>query len=110
MLAQFIPGRVAPVLALGLLAGVAWGADNASLLYVKPDEQMRPFQVWRHVLGTAQDDDRLVYEDPDERFFVNLTSPINASIADAQGVGTIQDDDLAQLSIECDQNPWGAAE
>jgi oligopeptidase B len=54
--------------------GVAWGADNASLLYVKPDEQMRPFQVWRHVLGTAQDDDRLVYEDPDERFFVGVGS------------------------------------
>jgi oligopeptidase B len=54
--------------------GVAWGADNASLLYVKPDEQMRPFQVWRHVLGTAQDDDTLVYEDPDERFFVGVGS------------------------------------
>ncbi|MEZ6063248.1 MAG: Calx-beta domain-containing protein [Planctomycetaceae bacterium] len=29
-----------------------------------------------------------------ERFNVNLTSPVNATIADAQGIGTINDDDL----------------
>lgn len=52
--------------------GVAWDAASGSLLYVKPDEQMRPFQVWRHVLGTAQDADTLVFEDPDERFFVGV--------------------------------------
>lgn len=52
--------------------GVAWAADDRSLLYVKPDEQMRPFQVWRHVLGASQDDDTLVYEDTDERFFVGV--------------------------------------
>ena len=33
--------------------GVAWAADNEHLFYVKPDEQMRPYQVWRHRLGTA---------------------------------------------------------
>src|ERR1700761_351085 len=31
---------------------------------------MRPYQVWRHRLGTDQDDDVLVYEDLDERFYV----------------------------------------
>ncbi|MBK8596896.1 MAG: hypothetical protein IPN83_15160 [Holophagales bacterium] len=31
--------------------------------------------------------------EPDETFFVNLTAPSNASILDAQGVGTIQNDD-----------------
>ena len=34
------------------------------------DEAMRPHQVWRHEVGTPTDDDVLVYEDPDERFFV----------------------------------------
>ncbi len=52
--------------------GVAWAADSTSLMYVKPDEQMRPFQVWRHVLGTDQSADELVYEDLDERFFVGV--------------------------------------
>lgn len=35
----------------------------------------------------------------DETFFVNLSSPVNATIADAQGVGTITDDDAASISI-----------
>lgn len=32
-------------------------------------------------------------QESDETFFINLTSPSNATIADAQGVGTIQNDD-----------------
>ena len=35
----------------------------------------------------------------DETFFVNLSNPANATIADGQGVGTIIDDDIASLSI-----------
>ncbi len=32
-------------------------------------------------------------DEPDETFFVTLSSPVNATIADAQGVGTILNDD-----------------
>ena len=40
-------------------------------------------------------------DEADETFFVNLTGPINATIADAQGVGTITDDEVAPtLSID----------
>ena len=35
-----------------------------------------------------------------ENFFVNLTNPTEATIADAQGVATIQDDDLIKLLLE----------
>ena len=52
--------------------GCAWSADERHLFYVKPDEAMRPFQVWRHQLGTTQADDVLVVEDLDERFFVSV--------------------------------------
>ena len=37
--------------------------------------------------------------EPNETFFVNLSSPTNATIADAQGTGTITNDDLPALSI-----------
>jgi Bacterial Ig domain/Calx-beta domain len=33
-------------------------------------------------------------EEPDETFFVNLWNPVNATIADSQGQGTIQNDDV----------------
>ncbi|MCU1501424.1 MAG: Protease [Ilumatobacteraceae bacterium] len=52
--------------------GTAWSSDDEHVFYVTPDEQMRPHRVWRHRLGTAQADDVLVYEDPDERFFVGV--------------------------------------
>ncbi|HEV2843799.1 MAG TPA: Calx-beta domain-containing protein, partial [Thermoanaerobaculia bacterium] len=38
-------------------------------------------------------------DEPNETFFVSLTSPVNATVADAQGVGTIQGADPATLSI-----------
>ena len=37
--------------------------------------------------------------EPNETFFVNLTAPTNATIADNQGLGTINNDDLPSLSI-----------
>ncbi len=52
--------------------GVAWANDGATVLYVRPDDAMRPWQVWRHVLGTPADTDSLVFEEPDERFYVTI--------------------------------------
>lgn len=37
--------------------------------------------------------------EPNETFFVNLSSPSGATIGDGQGVGTIQNDDVADLRI-----------
>ena len=54
-------------------SGLAWGNDDATVLYVRPDAAMRPSQVWRHVLGTPTTDDVLVFAEPDERFSVHVT-------------------------------------
>jgi oligopeptidase B len=51
--------------------GSAWAGDD-HLFYVRPDAAQRPHQVWRHQVGTDPADDELVYEDPDERFFVGV--------------------------------------
>ena len=52
----------------GVYYGAAWAADNKTFFYVKPDATMRPFQVWRHTLGTTTDRDVLVLQEDDERF------------------------------------------
>ena len=52
--------------------GTAWSHDGAYVFYVTPDEQERPHRVWRHRLGTQQTDDVLVFEEPDQRFFVGI--------------------------------------
>ena len=50
--------------------GVAWSAGNDWLFYARPDDQMRPHQIWRHRLGTPPADDVLVHSEADERFFL----------------------------------------
>jgi oligopeptidase B len=52
--------------------GTAWAGDT-TVFYVRPDDAMRPYQVWRHEVGTPAANDVLVYEDPDERFFVDVS-------------------------------------
>ncbi len=52
--------------------GAAWSADGRHFFYMMPDEQMRPFQVWRHELGTSQSDDVLVIHEADERFYLGV--------------------------------------
>jgi len=54
-------------------AGTAWSQDGTTLFYVRPDDQERPSQVWRHRVGDVTgSDDILVYDEPDERFFVAI--------------------------------------
>jgi oligopeptidase B len=52
--------------------GAAWAADNRTFFYVKTDAAMRPFQVWRHRLGTSADQDVLVLQEDDERFELSV--------------------------------------
>jgi oligopeptidase B len=52
--------------------GFAWAADNRTLFYVKTDAALRPFQVWRHSLGTSPQQDVLVLQEDDERFEVSV--------------------------------------
>jgi oligopeptidase B len=52
--------------------GGAWSADCRNFFYVRTDAAMRPYQVWRHVLGTPEEDDALVLQEDDERFELNV--------------------------------------
>ena len=48
--------------------GGAWSADAQWFFYTVHDDAYRPYQVWRHRIGTDAADDVLVIEEPDERF------------------------------------------
>lgn len=57
---------------------IEWANDNKTVYYLKKDPQtLRSFQVYRHVLGTKQSEDQLIYEEPDERFEVTVEKSIN---------------------------------
>jgi oligopeptidase B len=49
----------------------AWAADNRTFFYVTENAAKRPYQLWRHTVGTDGKDDTLVYEEKDERFMLS---------------------------------------
>lgn len=57
---------------------IVWANDNKTLFYVKKDKvTLRSFQVYRHVLGTKQSEDVLVFEEKDEKFDVGIYKSLN---------------------------------
>jgi oligopeptidase B len=55
-------------------ANLAWSSDAKYLFYVTHDDAMRPDKVWRHTIGDVQNNDALIFAEPDERFNVNVSS------------------------------------
>jgi oligopeptidase B len=53
--------------------GVAWADDSATVFFVRVDRAMRPYQLWRHRLGTDPATDVLVCEEPDEHFYLGVS-------------------------------------
>jgi len=52
----------------------AWMNDGATLVYTRQDPStLRPFQVWRHVVGTDPATDDLLYQEDDDTFSVELS-------------------------------------
>jgi oligopeptidase B len=75
---DLVAGADLPDRVPGTYYGTAWASDHRTLFYIRPDEAMRPYQLWRHVLGTPATDDVLVFQEDDERYYL--------------GVGTSKDD------------------
>jgi hypothetical protein len=70
--------------------GVDYVAAGGTLTFV-------PGVVTQPIAVTVNGDDIV---EMDETFFVNLSNPVNASITDAQGAGTILNDDVPDVSID----------
>jgi oligopeptidase B len=56
-------------------AGAAiWDPDSKGFHYTRLDQNHRPSKVFHHVLGSDPAQDRLVYEEPDPGFFVDVSA------------------------------------
>src|SRR5207249_3991947 len=53
---------------------VAWAKDSQTLFYATLDKANRPQRVMRHKLGGDPHDDALVYEEPDESYYLSLST------------------------------------
>lgn len=45
-----------------------WAADNKTVFYTRKDNTLRAYQIWKHILGTPQNQDQLIFEEKDETF------------------------------------------
>ena len=52
--------------------GAMFAPDGEHIFYLTVDEAWRPWRVWRHRLGTPGSDDVVVFEEPDERYWVGV--------------------------------------
>jgi oligopeptidase B len=52
--------------------GASWASDSLHYFYAVPDAAMRPWQIWRHCLGTEVSSDGLVYQEDDDRYFLSV--------------------------------------
>ena len=59
--------------------GLAWSAGADYVFYVRLDEAQRPYQLWRHRLGTDPAGDVLVFEEADRRFSLGTGSTRDAA-------------------------------
>jgi oligopeptidase B len=51
---------------------VVWANDNRTVFYTTLDETHRPWRLYRHVLGRPREEDVLVYEEADRKFFLGV--------------------------------------
>jgi len=65
--------------------GCAWSLDGSALFYITVDDAWRPYRVSRHLVGSPAADDVIVFEEPDERFWV--------------GVGLTRSERFVQISV-----------
>jgi oligopeptidase B len=47
---------------------IVWANDNKTIFYAVRDESLRPYKIFKHVLGNSIDEDVEVYHEKDSRF------------------------------------------
>jgi oligopeptidase B len=52
---------------------LAWSNDNRTVFYTLVDATNRPYQLWRHILGTDPQQDELIYHEKDEAYFLGVS-------------------------------------
>ncbi|MBO9664769.1 S9 family peptidase [Dokdonella sp.] len=66
-------GETLPDEIRGTSGAIAWADDNRTFFYVENDPvTLATRRVRRHVLGTSAAEDVTVYEEPDDRYYVDL--------------------------------------
>jgi len=91
----------------GASGSIEWGNDNKTVYYIKKDPQtLLGYQVYRHILGTEQSDDELIYEEADKTYYTFMSKEKDGSniyiwhsSTDGKGVSLIDANDVTAKAI-----------
>ncbi|WP_299442369.1 S9 family peptidase [uncultured Phycicoccus sp.] len=67
-------GRVLDTAVTRIGYGCEFSRDGRFVFYTRVDDAWRPFQLWRHRVGTDAAEDVLVHQEDDERFWMGVGS------------------------------------
>ena len=100
-----------------------WSNCGKYIFYITVDEQQRPYQLWRHRLGTDHKDDKLIYEEKDTTYTLFISKSqsgkfifVHSSSKNTSEIRMLDaDDPLSPLTlidtrragIEYDVEHWG---
>ncbi len=74
MITDLSSGDQLPDVIADVTGNLVWANDSRTLFYTKQDPQtLRSYQVWRHRVGAAAENDELVYQEDDPTFSVWVT-------------------------------------
>ena len=54
--------------------GITWSYDDLSFFYSKLDKLHRPRKIYQHIIGKSVKEDKLIYEEIDERFTCSIST------------------------------------
>jgi oligopeptidase B len=70
-------------------SGIEWAKDNLTLFYLTLDDALRPYKIYRHVIGTDVEQDVMVYHEEDETFYLFLFKTRSRAYFTTLSVSTI---------------------
>jgi oligopeptidase B len=66
---ETLPDQISKTESYGSLI---WAADNRTVFYARMDDMHKPFELWRHTLGTPSSNDVMLFRETDETFSIFL--------------------------------------
>lgn len=90
-----------PDLLTATAGDTVWDATSSGIFYILMDDNHRPAKLFYHQIGTDQDQDRLIYEEKDAGFFMNVSG---SSLNDYAFI-TIQDHETSEVWLIPANNP-----
>lgn len=69
---NLVTGEIFSDQILNTTGKAVWANDNEHVFYIRKDDSLRAFQVYRHKLGTDSSEDVLIFHEEDDTFDVNV--------------------------------------